>query len=217
MNGFIFFAQVVVPMSFKANSSLPVVKPLKVLIHTYQAIYGFFSMEFFSSDLFGHSFCLWTGTSTLDVLVTKYATIVYAFVLVMALVLIMDYCNCNCYQVYKCLRNRNISTSFVQGLSAFLIMCYSQCVRVTFEILRYISCQSLNHTIKAVLVKGSFTYFGIMYLPYAIPALFFLFILIISTSTFPILCTPFHAVCCQVLGKSWDKKTALFSYHEVSH
>ena len=210
INGFIFFAQVVDLMSFKTSNSVSVFKPLEVLVYTYQIIYGFFSMEFFSNNLFGHPFCLWKGANALDVLVIKYATIVYAVVLVLVMVLIMDYCNC--HRVYKCLRNRNISTSFVQGLSAFLIMCYSQCVRVTFQILRFVPCQSLNHTINVVYIKGSFTYFGAMHLPYAIPALFFLFVLVIPLPLFLFSAPLFMELAAKYSEKVWIRKL----YFEVN-
>ena len=169
VNGFIFFAQIVGQLNIETRSIAPSLPKSKVPALIYEAIYSIFNLEFLNMKCLDLSFCLWKGATALDVMVIKYATIVYALVLVVCIVFLMDYCRC--YRMYKCLRNRNIGTSVVQGLSAFLIICYSQCVRVSFEILRFSPLEGYNETDYVVFQSGHLSYFGPKHLMYAIPAL----------------------------------------------
>ena len=124
VNGFIFFAQIVGQLNIETSSNAPSLPKSNVLALIYEAIYGFFNLEFLNMKSLDLSFCLWTGATALDVMVIKYATIVYALVLVFCIVLLLDYCRC--YRVYKCLRNRNISNLQQQTT---IPNCSAQCHR----------------------------------------------------------------------------------------
>ena len=185
INGFVFFAQVVEFMTIETSH----MNGLKsVLTYSYELVYGFFNVEFFSIQSNDLAFCLWRGATAIDVMLVKYGTVMYALLLILAMVFLMHYCNC--YQGFKCLRNRKISTSIVQGLSAFLIMCYSQCVKVTFAILRFVPLRGINHTLFVVFQNGNLTYFGPGHFMYAVVALWFLITLVIPLPLFLLVLVP---------------------------
>ena len=130
VNGFILFAQVIDLLYIDAYRLNTIQTSWFVSI--YQFIYGFFNLDFFSGESL--SFCLWQGATVLDVLIFKYITTVFAVVLVFGLVVIVNYCTC--WRICKCFRKQGFNVSVIQGLSAFLVMAYSQSTRVTFEILQ---------------------------------------------------------------------------------
>ena len=175
VNGFILFAQVIDLMYLDANGYVPF-NSGKYLINIHEILYGLFNMELDTSSE-ALSFCLWRKATTLDVLVMKYVTTGYALILVLCLVFIMNHCNCYCICTCKCFRKRSFSTSIIHGLSAFLVMCYSQCTRVTFSILRpgrLLMEGSYKYERTVADFNGNLEFFGSTHQFYAIPALFFL-------------------------------------------
>ena len=65
VNGFILFAQVIDLLYIDANG-LTTFHQASWVVPTYQFIYGFFNLDFFSGEFL--SFCLWEGATVLDVL-----------------------------------------------------------------------------------------------------------------------------------------------------
>ena len=176
VNGFILFAQVIDLMHLEANDFVPF-KSGKYLVNIHEILYGLFNLELDTSSE-ALAFCLWRKATTLDVLVMKYVTTGYALILVLCLVFIMNHCNCYCICTCKCFRKQSFSTSIIHGLSAFLVMCYSQCTRVTFSILRpgtLLMEGSHKYERTVVDFNGNLEFFGSTHQIYAIPALFFLF------------------------------------------
>ena len=175
VNGFILFAQVIDLLFIGANG-LTTFHQASWLVPTYQFIYGFFNLDFFSGEFL--SFCLWEGATVLDVLIFKYITTVFAVVLVFGLVVIVNYCTC--WRICKCFRKQGFNISVIQGLSAFLVMAYSQSTRVTFEILQHGVLHSHNSSVKYVVhLAGNVEYFSWQHGYYAIPALVFLVFIVI--------------------------------------
>ena len=178
VNGFILFAQVIDLLYVDANG-LNTFHQAPWLVPTYQFIYGFFNLDFFSDESL--SFCLWKGATVLDVLIFKYITTVFAVVLVFGLVVIVNYCTC--WRICKCFRKQGFNVSVIQGLSAFLVMAYSQSTRVTFEILQRAVLQngtSPKSSVKYVVrLAGNVEYFSWHHGCYAIPALVFLVFIVI--------------------------------------
>ena len=176
VNGFILFAQVIDLLYVDA---LYTFHRDSWLVSIYQFIYGFFNLDFFSDESL--SFCLWKGATVLDVLIFKYITTVFAVVLVFGLVVIVNYCTC--WRICKCFRKQGFNISVIQGLSAFLVMAYSQSTRVTFEILQRAVLQngtSPNSSVKyAVRLAGNVEYFSWHHGYYAVPALVFLVFIVI--------------------------------------
>ena len=179
VNGFILFAQVIDLLYIDVSNGLATFQRASWFVSTYQFIYGFFNLDFFSGEFL--SFCLWEGATVLDVLIFKYITTVFAVVLVFGLVVIVNYCTC--WRICKCFRKQGFNVSVIQGLSAFLVMAYSQSTRVTFEILQMGVLRngtSHNSSIKHVVrLAGNVEYFSWQHGCYAIPALVFLVFIVI--------------------------------------
>ena len=175
VNGFILFAQVIDLLYIDANG----LNTSSWFVFIYQFIYGFFNLDFFSGETL--SFCLWEGATVLDVLIFKYLTTVFAVVLVFGLVVIVNYCTC--WRICKCFRKQGFNVSVIQGLSAFLVMAYSQSTRVTFEILQLGVLRngiSANSSVKYVVhFAGNVEYFSWQHGYYVIPALVFLVFIVI--------------------------------------
>ena len=174
ITGFVLFSQmlVVTPINFGKvlyNDTTLTVKYLKVFQTGYTLIYNVFDFNFFSIDQL--SFCLWEGASMMDALVVKYITTLFTLALICVLIRIMN------SRWYMKRNKRDTPKSVVHGFSAFLVLFYSQCASVTFEILNYNTISSnrkaLVRQIK-VTHYGSMDYFSNEHLVYAIPALFFL-------------------------------------------
>ena len=170
LNGFIFFAQVVDSLALNAFDISGVYsnKLVTVLTKIHEFIYTIFNLEFF--NISSLSFCLWKGAGTMDVLIFKLVSIVYAMLLITSTILIIKRCNCRLQYI-----KTNKSQSYIiHGLSAFLISCYVQCARISFTILNPIYLQQVGHRWdeKVVLYSGNIRYFSIDHLLYAVPALF---------------------------------------------
>ena len=178
VNGFILFAQVIDLLYIDAYH-LTTFHQASWFVSIYQFIYGFFNLDFFSGESL--SFCLWKGATVLDVLIFKYITTVFAVVLVFGLVVIVNYCTC--WRICKCFRKQGFNVSVIQGLSAFLVMAYSQSTRITFEILQLAEIQngtSPNSSVKHVVrLAGNVEYFSWQHGCYAVPALVFLVFIVI--------------------------------------
>ena len=103
----------------------------------------------------------------------QYGTILYSVMLVIVTVIFLRLHSCYCCVKLgnRCGR-RNIRGSIVDGLSAFLVLCYFQCSLITFYILTPVTLRGSgkikNRTVP--IYFGDSEYFGSGHLPYAIPA-----------------------------------------------
>ena len=174
-NGFILFAQILDSLSFDANGAIQFPTMLLYFLSVPQFIYRLFNLDFFSSSE-ALSFCLWEGATILNVLVMKYVTTAFALVLVLCTVLIMKMWRWR--QLCTCFRTRTLRSAVIHGLSAFFVMCYAQCVRVSFLILNRGCLLGENlHCVREIVVRsGDLKPFHGQHLKYAIPA-----IVVIST------------------------------------
>lgn len=172
LNGFILFSQLV--YTFNEDSSGLVKFPLVIakLMEGSRLLYGVFSLDFFQAEAF--SFCLFPTASSLDMVAFKYVTIVYALVMVIMTVWFMNNCGGRC--LGKCCRITTVKSSVIHGLSAFLILCYSQCIKTSLNLLDNFGPNvrvGSNFTVsRRVWLNGNVVYFSKKHLPYAIPALF---------------------------------------------
>ena len=134
-------------------------------------LYNILNLNFFNIEKL--SFCIWSGATTLDTLVMKYISIVFAISLVLLLVYLQDCCFLKC----RCGRR----SSFVQGLTAFLVICYSQCTYVTFNILNQETPRGMGGKLanKLVFLSGEIPYFRDKHLYYAIPAVVCLYLIVV--------------------------------------
>ena len=118
-------------MSIDANGFIQLPSAVNKLSIGYKILYGLLNFEFFNIESL--SFCLWKQATVLDILAFKYITTIFAFGLVMCLVFITHYCQCKNLCVLK--KKFSARDSVIHGLSTFLVMCYAQCTKISFQIL----------------------------------------------------------------------------------
>ena len=128
---------------------------------------------------FQFPFCFWSGASALQIKAMKYVSLLYAMGLVVVTITVVNHCNCA--RLSRCLCRRTRQTSIVQGIIAFLVICYSQCARNSFQILTVATAEHIGNKDRKYLVfyAGSISSFGLEHLPYAIPAIFILIVVVI--------------------------------------
>ena len=170
-SGFIFFAQVTDSLSINSQGSIWLKPAVYKLTLVYQFIYRLFNFDFFSHKKL--AFCLIKGATALDVLAFKYVTVLYAFIMIFVMVLVLNYCSIYFYRKYSCLMKHTFRNSVIHGLSAFLIMCYTQCIRVSFFLLIPTTIYSRGgvKVRNVVFRNGEIDYFSKAHLPYALPAI----------------------------------------------
>lgn len=183
VNGFLFFVQFINIMQIDGNGYINTNSVIESCSSIYSFIYGIFNLNFFASDEL--SFCLWKGATTLDVLAFSYVSVVYSLLLVIVTVIIIRYF---CFQSKMCLRNNASQQSVLHGITAFLVLCYAQCTKVSLLILtpgyiNIIEPDFSKHTSTVVFLKGDISFFSGKHLLYAIPALFFTITIIIVPPT----------------------------------
>lgn len=163
LNGFIFFAQMYDIIAEIGGSFIPHVYNQFSSFH--RLFFKLFNIDFFNIEML--SFCLFKTQKTLNILLVKYFTVAYGFFLVLGTVWLIQCCS-----KFNCLRMRSSRYSIIQGLSAFLVMVYSQCTFVSFSILNLIYIYNGTDRYKLVVfLQGNIEYFRVEHLPYAIPAL----------------------------------------------
>ena len=148
-----------------------------MLSTVYKVIYGFFNLDFFNIEPL--SFCIWENASVLDMLSFKYITIAYSLLLVLGVIFFMRYFAARCLGRYYSITS--LRNSVIHGLSAFLVLCYGQCIKVSFSILygktlrtRIQNSTSRGTPPRRVWFSGNVEYFSNEHLRYALPAFFIL-------------------------------------------
>ena len=164
----IFLAQILSTTSFSVADAV-YFKPFKYLDY----IYGIVDLRY------GFKFCFWSGANALQMKAMKFVSLLYAMGLVVVTITVVNRCNCARLSRRFCCRARQ--TSIVQGIIAFLVICYSQCAQTSFQILTVATAESIgnNKTKYVVYYAGNINYFDLRHLSYAIPAIFMLVVVII--------------------------------------
>ena len=163
-----FLAQIINTVSFVANGSSNF-RPFYYI----DFVYGIVDLSF------KFQFCFWSGANALQMKAMKYVSLLYAMGLVVVTITVVNRCNCARLSRRFCCRARQ--TSIVQGITAFLVICYSQCAQTSFQILtvaRVLGIRS-EEAKKVVFYAGNISYFSPGHLPYAIPAIFILIVVVI--------------------------------------
>ena len=177
INGFIVFSQLLNSLDIDASGIVAfpdstVQVKINSWMHGHQIIYGFFTLNIFNTEFL--SFCLLKNASALDMLAFKYFTILYILLLIVTLVWMVNKCSGRC--LGKCCRITTLKASVVHGISTFLMLCYAQCVKISFFLLTRV-----NFFVKAysdfkppprVWLNGEIIFFSREHLPYALPAIF---------------------------------------------
>ena len=184
-NGVILYAQIIDFIETSSLLSLDHPNAVSTLTSIYHFIYSMFNLDFFKfeDDL---SFCLWNGATVMDVLVFKYVTSVYTLLLFSLLLLVFKcpYCNGNCQNAWDgcqtLIKRSHQKNWVVHGISAFLVLSYAQCVKVSFQILSSIQLYGEGKMpVKTVVIlSGNIEFLSPAHLHYALPAMF---VLILTT------------------------------------
>ena len=179
VNGFIWFAQVVhsIPVTGKSFITFP--NSVSYIYTVTSMIYNLFNFNFFIHDQL--SFCLWKGATTMDMLVFKFVTAVYAVLLVITTVVLIKYCGIFFFHKRKCFRISKVKTSIIHGLSTVLVIVFTQCFVVCCRILEigYIYGEGNTFITTAVFLEGHLTPFSGGHIKYAILAVFCMLVMII--------------------------------------
>lgn len=106
----------------------------------------------------------------------KYVTVVYALLLVVTVILLTHQCGRRYFG--KCCRITKLKTSVIHGISTFLVICYTQCLKVSLTLLQgYMYALQRGNRLNVptvVFLNANLPYFTGRHLLYALPALFFL-------------------------------------------
>ena len=194
LNGFIFFAQVFDLFSITGNGFIWFPRNAFTALITIRAIYRFLNFDFFSANKL--AFCLWKGATSLDMIVFKFVTVTYALLLILLTIWIMN--KCNVYQRLSCLRVSTVKHSVIHGLSAFLVMVYAQCTKVSFKVLDFteIYGKGYVHMYTVATYQGNLKYFGREHFPYTIPAILSLLFVVVS----PVIILTLYPSCFKVVS-----------------
>ena len=213
LNGFIFFAQVFDLFSITGNGFIWFPRNAFTALITIRAIYRFLNFDFFSANEL--AFCLWKGATSLDMIVFKFVTVMYALLLIVVTIWIMN--KCNVYQHLSCLRVSTVKRSIIHGLSAFLVMVYAQCAKVSFKLLDFtkIHAKGYIHVHTVATYQGNLKYFGHEHFPYTIPAILSLLIVVVS----PVIILTLYPSCFKVVSffKLEESRSVSWLIQRVPH
>ena len=178
---YIFYAQTLDILYVNAFGAIQYTGFQKYLFDFYKIFYGILNLNFsFSEEL---AFCLKKkNLHVLDMFRIQYITVVYSLLLIFLTIIILKLNSLySCIKLcHKCGR-RNIRGSVIDGLTAFVVLCYYKCVQLTCSILIPINVvdQSNIHVKKVALFNGELEYMKHEHLKYAIPAIICLFVIIL--------------------------------------
>ena len=170
LNGFIFFSQLLYSFNIDASGMILFPPIIDGFITAYRLLYGPFSLDFFQAE--NLSFCLFPNASALDMLAFKYITIAYALILMVLVIWFMNKCGGRC--LGKWCRITTMKASVIHGISTFLILCYSQCIRISLNLLDNFSLHTKRgsdiNVSWRVWLNGDMVYFSRKHMLYALPA-----------------------------------------------
>ena len=173
INTFILFSQLLDTLLLDGSGAIEIPSKIRHISWGYHVFYGLFSLNFFNIEPL--SFCLWNRATVLDVLAFKYVTIVYSFILIISVIIFMRHCAPKL--LGKHFKISVLKNSVIHGLSAFVVVCYAQCVKVSLRILYRNAIQGENGQYiypSRVWLSGEIEYFSRNHMPYAAVAIFFL-------------------------------------------
>ena len=185
VNGFILYAQVVEWLHVSDFLTVPFSEAATTLNNIHIFIYRMFSLHFFVMEKF--TFCLWRGANALDILAFRYIQLVYAILLIFFIIFVMNKCNSvTLHKMQKCFamlhsRSASMQGGIIHGLSAFLILCYTQCLSTSIMLLSSSRIEKKGSMNMATVVyyDGEIEWFSLRHLKYAIPAIIFSLLVVV--------------------------------------
>lgn len=212
-NAFIIFTQTFRLELVTANDFIWVDPRIYEMLKVVRFIYRFFNIEIFTEDRL--SFCLWKGAQSLDIAALKYVSILYSLILIVLVVLIMNVCNV--YQLCQAVSSLSrVQGCVIHGLTAFLILCYSQCTKVTLQMLTPTTIRGASKIFDRQVVKeyGEMDYFSHAHLPYAIPAIISLLTIVLPPPLL-LLAYPAHYKLFRLLRINETRFVRLISFEKM--
>ena len=204
INGVIFFIQISDTMLIKANGIIRFQSSTRIGLQVYRFLSRIFNLNFFSvNQNKDFSFCLWERASTLDLLLFKYVTILYASTLVVVIIVVFKYCHSKTMNSIlvrmKGGSAASTKSTIIHGVSGFLVICYSECARISFLLVTpaTLYSQKDNTFVENVAFhNGELPFFSGTHLLYALPAL----LIIIALGVLPPLILISYPLCYRVLA-----------------
>ena len=178
---FIFYAQIIDNMSPNGFNTISFTRGESMALDILQTVYGLTDFNILNADSL--SFCILNqDLSILDLFMFKYATTLYALCLVLATVVILKLNSLyTCIKLCRRCGRRNIRGSVINGLTAFIVLCYCQSVSVTCKVLLPSKLFGKNSKVlKTVLFfDGSIEYGSMKHFYYIVPAIICLMVIIL--------------------------------------
>ena len=166
LNGFIFFSQVFDSVFTIGTGFVDFNRRMNLAKHVFKMTYNLFNVDFLVGDD-RLSYCLWSEAKTIHLLSFKFITVAYAAVLVVITVLVMKRCAYS-NRLLFCTK----SVSMIHGLTAFLVMVYTQCTNISFQLLNYVWVYDLHrHRRKVLFYQGDMDLFSKQHGPFAFLAI----------------------------------------------
>ena len=176
MYSFIFYSQIISNYYTLHQSNND---PLKYLFNAVKIVYGIFDLSIMEIDAL--SFCLFKNVTIMDLMLIKYLTTLYALFLIIVTILILRFSSLySCIKLCRKCGRKNIRGSVINALTAFLVLCYFQCLVITLHILVPSYLMGIGGKIQTVpLYSGNLLYMSNDHLKYVIPAIICLIIVIL--------------------------------------
>ena len=171
---FIFYSQIINNTLYQSFNDIPA-----YFFIALKLVYGIFDLDILEIDQL--SFCLFKNANIMDLMLIKYLTTLYALFLIIVTILVLRFSSYSCIKLcHKCGR-RNIRGSIVNGLTAFLVLCYFHCLTITLHILvpSYVMGEGRKQLKAVPLYNGDLSYMSGGHLKYVGPAIVCLIFIIL--------------------------------------
>ena len=180
LNSLVFYFHISNTLPITANDFIRFPHAANALLIAYKFIIGAFDLNFFNIEQL--SFCLWKEAQALDIVAFKYVTVLYSLMLVVIIIFILRVCSNQCTSKV-CRIKFSAQHSIIHGLSGFLIICYSECTKISLILLTPGGLSGKGNAREradlrnVVFYDGELNFFQGKHLLYALPALFFIVII----------------------------------------
>ena len=177
---FIFYAQIIDNLSPTGFDAISFSTGISRVLGVLQTIYGLADFDILNTDFL--SFCIMKDSSILDLFIVKYITTLYALCLVLVTIVFLKLNSLyTCVKLCRKCGRSNIRGSVINGLTAFIILCYCQSVSITYKILLPSKLVGKGYYVKksVLFFDGDIEYMSKDHLKYVIPAIICLIVIIL--------------------------------------
>ena len=223
LNTFVFFSQMLHSLDLYAGGQIPIPDVAKPFVETYQFCYNIFNLQYFESLDSFPGVCVFRSRSALTSVTLEYISATFPLIIIFIIwwiTYISNYCDnrnavgklAHClrrfYRKIKPIKKISLNESFFRGLVTFLVLSYTKFTVVTFALLNpgYLSGPGGEHFDTVVHLDGTLDYFGHGHLPYAIPAIFVLILIVLL----PLVILAMYPRMCNWLGIQIHKMMPFF-------